>query len=54
EDQLKFSKIEELIGSEIRKIPLPTFLGEAPVYDPIKNKSKGKRTFGAKKNFKKR
>jgi len=45
EDQRKFKKIEDLIGSEIRKKPLPERLGEAPVYDP-KNavvKSYGKR-----------
>jgi superfamily II DNA/RNA helicase len=54
EDQFKFSKIEELIGAEIRKVALPDFLGEGPKYDPIKNKGKGQRTFGNKKGFKKR
>ncbi|MEO5569704.1 MAG: DEAD/DEAH box helicase [Bacteroidia bacterium] len=33
-DQKKFSKIEALIGNEIRKLPLPEHLGEAPAYDP--------------------
>jgi ATP-dependent RNA helicase RhlE len=54
EDQLKFSKIEELIGTEIRKIALPEFLGEAPIYDPIKNRKKGQKSFGNKKGFKRR
>ena len=54
EDQFKFSKIEELIGKPVRKIALPEFLGEGPAYDPVKNKSKGKRSFGNKKGFKRR
>jgi ATP-dependent RNA helicase RhlE len=33
-DQQKFSRIEALIGSEVRKFPLPSHLGEAPVYAP--------------------
>jgi superfamily II DNA/RNA helicase len=33
-DQQKFSRIESLIGSEIRKLPLPDHLGEAPAYAP--------------------
>ena len=47
EDQRKFAKIEELIGSEVKKMPLPEHLGEGPVYDPKKtphftHKSSGK------------
>lgn len=41
EDQYKFKKIEDLIGDEIKKLPLPAGLGTGPQYDPIKNKSKG-------------
>ncbi|MEP7168268.1 MAG: DEAD/DEAH box helicase [Bacteroidota bacterium] len=33
-DQQKFSRIESLIGSVIRKLPLPENLGEAPDYAP--------------------
>lgn len=36
EDQRKFAKIEELIGSEVKKMPLPPHLGEGPEYDPKK------------------
>lgn len=45
EDQRKFKKIEDLIGSEIRKKPLPERLGEAPVYDP---KNAPMKSFGKK------
>ncbi len=33
-DQQKFQQIEELIGAEIKKIPLPENLGTGPVYNP--------------------
>jgi ATP-dependent RNA helicase RhlE len=33
-DQRKFAAIEALIGREIPKLPLPSFLGEGPIYDP--------------------
>jgi ATP-dependent RNA helicase RhlE len=36
EDQRKFKKIEELIGSEIKKLPLPEHIGKSPEYDPTK------------------
>jgi ATP-dependent RNA helicase RhlE len=39
-DQRKFSFVEELIGKEIPKLPLPEGLGEGPAYEPLK-----KRTF---------
>ena len=50
-DQHRFSRIEELIGKEIPKLPLPEGLGEAPIYNP-----KAKRKFDPKwkKNFKKK
>jgi ATP-dependent RNA helicase RhlE len=51
EDQRKFQKIEDLIGSEINKKPLPERFGPAPVYDP-KNapmKSFGKKAFNPRK-----
>ncbi|MDF2456159.1 MAG: box helicase [Cytophagaceae bacterium] len=39
-DQRKFYSVEELIGKEIPKLPLPADLGEGPAYEPLK-----KRTF---------
>jgi len=39
-DQRKFGSIEQLIGKEVDKVPVPDFLGPAPVYDP-KRKSNG-------------
>lgn len=42
QDQQKFSRIESLIGSEVKKLTLPAHLGIAPVYDP---NSKPKRHF---------
>lgn len=35
-DQRKFSRIENLIGKEIPKIPLPPEFGEGPIYSPEK------------------
>lgn len=34
QDQRKFKNIEQLIGSEVMKLPLPPELGEAPQYKP--------------------
>ena len=43
-DQRKFKGIEDLIGDEIKKLPLPPSLGEGPEYKPNQwNKSKPKR-----------
>jgi superfamily II DNA/RNA helicase len=42
EDQRKFKSIETLIGSEIKKLPLPESLGDAPLYQPDK-KTEGKK-----------
>lgn len=50
-DQQKFFQIESLIGSEVKKIALPSELGEGPVYAP---EVKNKRSFvGKKKVFRK-
>jgi len=52
-DQNDFKKIEDLIESEVYKIPVPEELGEAPTYNPrTYSKPKGKRKFFKKKNFK--
>ena len=34
EDQHRFKRIEDHIGSSVKQLPLPTELGEGPVYDP--------------------
>jgi ATP-dependent RNA helicase RhlE len=39
-DQQKFFRIESLIGKDIPKIPLPTDLGEGPLYQPELKKAK--------------
>ncbi len=49
-DQADFKKIEDLIESEVFKIPMPQELGEAPTYNPkSRPKNQGKKRF-----FKKR
>lgn len=65
-DQGKFSRIEDLMGYEVIKMPIPAELGTGPVYDPEANKkegfkrgpAKGKSNFKGKKRsgteFKKR
>lgn len=52
-DQMRFSKIEKLIGSEVPKLPVPGFLGEAPQYQPNQNRGEGKKKFsqGSKRKF---
>ena len=42
EDQRKFGQIERLIGSEVKKIKLPSHIGEGPVYNPKASFSKGR------------
>ena len=49
-NQHRFKKIEDLIGYEIKKYPLPEFLGAGPAYEPNKRHS---RPEGEKKSFKK-
>ncbi len=44
-DQKRFHAIETLIEREIPKLPLPTFLGEAPVYEPNTRRAEPKRGF---------
>ena len=41
DDQSRFAAIEEFIGREVHKLPLPEELGEAPEYNP-KKKSTGR------------
>ncbi len=40
-DQRRFKDIEDLIEMDVKKIPLPAFLGEAPLYEPHKRRSSG-------------
>ncbi len=47
-DMQKFEGIEQLIESEVKKLPVPAHLGEVPVYDP---KAKPKNNFPRHKNF---
>ena len=41
DDQSRFAAIEEFIGREVMKLPLPEGLGEAPEYNPKKRTGKG-------------
>ncbi len=53
-DQFNFAKIEQLIETDVFKIPLPQFLGTAPEYSPKKNKGgKFKKFTHKKKKFQK-
>ncbi len=55
-DQLKFSQIEDLMGIEVTKMPIPIELGAGPEYSPLTQKkevrkggfSKGKKPFKKK------
>jgi ATP-dependent RNA helicase RhlE len=38
-DQRRFHEIETLIGYEVQKVPLPSDLGEAPAYEPMKKRA---------------
>ena len=51
EDQRKFKRIEELIESEIKKLPVPKEFGEVPEYDPRKysEKPRGKNFSGKRR-----
>ncbi|MBO3700577.1 DEAD/DEAH box helicase [Roseivirga sp. E12] len=55
DDQENFQKIEQLIEAEVRKVPMPDFLGEGPEYNPKKFAGRGRNSYGGKKkHFKKR
>ncbi|MEM1137436.1 MAG: DEAD/DEAH box helicase [Bacteroidota bacterium] len=57
-DQNRFAKIENLVGSEIRKVPLPKSLGDGPEYKPNSRKkrsfSTNRKSSSRKKIIKKR
>ena len=51
-EQTRFKQIEDFLGKEIYKLPVPAELGEAPVYAPhtsSRNKPGNKRKGGWKK-----
>jgi ATP-dependent RNA helicase RhlE len=54
EDQPKFKKIEDLIGNEIKKIPVPEFLGATPEYKPEARSRQPFNRFSGNKNKKRR
>ena len=49
-DQGKFSRIEDLLGYEVTKVPLASHLGECPAYDPEANKKQEGRRGSFKKS----
>ena len=42
DDQSRFAEIEEFIGREVEKLPLPEGLGDAPEYNPKKKGGRGR------------
>jgi len=48
-DQFKFGRIEALLGYEVVKMPVPSELGEAPLYEPERRQSKPFRGGGHQK-----
>ena len=42
DDQSRFAEIEEFIGREVEKLPLPEGLGDAPEYSPKKKGGRGR------------
>ncbi len=39
-DQRRFKRVEELIGEEVKKMPVPEHLGEVPLYNPQAHQEK--------------
>ncbi len=54
EEQYKFKQIEDFLEKEIFKIPMPAELGEAPAYEPDKNRFGHKKFATGKGHFKRR
>ena len=48
DDQSRFAEIEEFIGREVHKLPLPEGLGDAPEYNPKKKSGRGKTSKGSR------
>ena len=51
EEQYKFKQIEQFLEKDIYKIPMPVELGDAPAYEPEKNKHGHKKFAGGKGKF---
>ena len=49
DEQYNFAEIEALIGDDIRKIPIPSTLGEAPAYNPRKPRFTRGKSFKGKR-----
>lgn len=49
-EQNRFAEIEELLGKEVNKVPIPAHLGETPVYRPRKRGGKKTKKYPRKKN----
>ena len=45
-DQRNFKRIEDFLGSEVKKLPLPPEIGEGPEYNPSKFVPRGKPSGG--------
>jgi len=54
EEQYKFKQIEQFLEKDIFKIPLPAELGEAPTYEPEKNRFGHKKFATGKGHFNRR
>jgi len=52
DDMYKFSRIEALIGKEVKKLPLPDSIGEGPVWK-VSQRGGGRRFTGKKRYPKK-
>ena len=48
DEQYLFKRIEDFLDKEIYKIPIPNNLGEAPIYEPEKNRRNGRNSKGNK------
>ena len=53
-DQSKLSRIEDHMGKEVPKMPLPEDLGERPAYEPVANRKLGFKKPANGKNFRRR
>lgn len=50
-EQTRFKQIEDFLGKDIYKIPVPAALGEAPAYEPRTRRTQGRGGKGGKKRF---
>lgn len=50
-EQRKFASIEKLLGKEVPKATVPESFGEVPDYNPIANRTSGKKKFSHNRSF---